>query len=437
MAKRIPRDPRFDNTRALFRDPYGFVAARTRRLGSDVFETRILLRRTLCLSGSQAAALLYDRERFRRRGATPGSVRSTLFGKGGVQGLDDEAHRRRKQMLMSLMTPERVRALAVLAIQQWEGAARQWMTSSRVVLYDELQKVLCRAACAWTGVSLAEAHVSDRTRDLASLYNEAALIPWGHLRARRARRRLERWIGALVGEVRTGRLAVAVDTPIGIVARHTDERGRLLAPRVAAVEVLNLLRPIVALSVYIVSLAHALREHPEWRARIAADPTAAEWFVQEVRRFYPFFPVIFARVRRDFEWHGYAFKRGRRALLDVYGTDHDPRTWEAPEEFRPERFASWREDPFALVPQGGGDHCPGHRCAGEALTLELLKRSLGFLLERLQYEVPNQDLRIDRARLPALPRDRFVVTRVKLLDAAGQASTPRSQATVSSSRAAR
>lgn len=51
MTRRIPRDPRFDGTRALLRDPYGFIAARSRRLGSDVFETRVLLRRTLCLSG--------------------------------------------------------------------------------------------------------------------------------------------------------------------------------------------------------------------------------------------------------------------------------------------------------------------------------------------------------------------------------------------------
>ena len=36
MAKRIPRDARFDGTRALLRDPYGFIAARTRRLGSVV-----------------------------------------------------------------------------------------------------------------------------------------------------------------------------------------------------------------------------------------------------------------------------------------------------------------------------------------------------------------------------------------------------------------
>lgn len=413
MAKPIPRDARFDGTRALLRDPYGYVAARSRRFGSDVFETRILLRRTLCLSGPQAAALLYDRERFRRHGAAPEPVRATLFGKGGVQDLDDEAHRRRKQMFMSLMTPERVRSLAGLAMAQWEGAARQWTASSRVVLYDELQKVLCRSACAWAGLPLAEAHVPERTRDLASLFDESGVLPWGHLRARRARRRLERWIGGLVRELRTGRQAAA-DTPIGIIARHTDERGRLLAPRVAAVEVLNLLRPTVAVSVYIVFLAHALHEHPEWRARIGADPSATEWFVQEVRRFYPFFPMIFARVRRNFEWQGYAFRRRRRALLDVYGTNHDPRVWDAPEEFRPERFSSWHTDPFALIPQGGGDHCPGHRCAGEGLTVELLKAALRFLVERLEYEVPNQDLRIDRTQLPALPCSRFVLTRVRL-----------------------
>jgi fatty-acid peroxygenase len=42
--------------------------------------------------------------------------------------------------------------------------------------------------------------------------------------------------------------------------------------------------------------------------------------------FAPFFPAVAARVRRDFDWKGYRLPRGRRVLLDLYGTDYDPRT---------------------------------------------------------------------------------------------------------------
>ncbi len=356
MANRIPRIKRFDSTRVLLRDPYGFIGQHCRRERTDVFEARILLRRVLCMSGPEAAALIYDRERFKRHGATPEPVRATLFGKGGVQGLDDEAHRRRKGMFMSIMTPGRVRELAELAVQQWEAAARQWAIDDRVVLYDELHVLLTRTVCAWAGLPLCEPELRQRARDLASLFDSAGALPWGHLRARRARSRAERWISERVRSIRRAPRGPGVESPAGMIASHKDEHGRLLPARIAAVEILNLVRPTVAVSVYIVFLVHALHEHPEWRERITGDPAACEWFVQEVRRFYPFSPAIFARVRRRFEWHGYEFKRGRRVLLDITSTNHDPRAWEAPDEFRPDRFAHWAGDP--VHPHSAGRRRP-------------------------------------------------------------------------------
>src|SRR4051812_4630494 len=54
----------------------------------------------------------------------------------------------------------------------------------------------------------------------------------------------------------------------------------------------------------------------------------------------------------------------------------------------------------------------GHRCPGEAITGEVMKGFLASLLSDIEYEVPPQDLRITRARMPALPRDRFVIENV-------------------------
>src|SRR3546814_10503319 len=97
-------------------------------------------------------------------------------------------------------------------------------------------------------------------------------------------------------------------------------------------------------------------------------------FVQEVRRFSPFVPAVAALGRREFEWRGYHFPSGRRVILDLYGTNHDARTWNAPEAFRPERFREWDESPFNFIPQGGGDHNVNHRCPGEWITIRLMKQ---------------------------------------------------------------
>ena len=118
-------------------------------------------------------------------------------------------------------------------------------------------------------------------------------------------------------------------------------------------------------------------------------------------------------MRHGFTWEGYAFPQGRRVLLDLYGTDRDGRTWDEPEAFRSERFARWARGAFELVPQGGGDHYANHRCAGEWITIALVKKTAVFLTQRIRYNVPEQDLRIDYGRLPALPRSRFVIRDVR------------------------
>lgn len=119
---RIPREKGLDSTLALAGDPYRFISNRCRRHRSDLFETRLLLRKTICMTGPEAARLFYDPSRFVRRGATPKAIQKTLLGEGGVQGLDDGAHRHRKQMFMSLMAPKRIEQLIQLTGAEWRSA---------------------------------------------------------------------------------------------------------------------------------------------------------------------------------------------------------------------------------------------------------------------------------------------------------------------------
>ena len=301
-----------------------------------------------------------------------------------------------------------------MADAEWEAAAKRWAARDEVVLYDEACEVLTRTVCIWAGVPLAEGEVGLRTRQLTRLFDAAGAKGLRHLASRLARKRANRWAAGIIADVRAGRRRPPEEAAACAIAWHRDRSDERLSPHVAAVELLNVLRPTVAVAVYVAFLAHALHEHPTCREQIKVDGDGyAECFVQEVRRFYPFFPAVAARVRRDFTWEGYAFPRGRRVLLDLYGTDRDGRTWDEPEAFRPERFARWAGGAFDLVPQGGGDHYANHRCAGEWITVALMKGATAFLVRRLRYDVPEQDFRIDYARLPALPRSRFVIRDVQ------------------------
>ena len=405
----MPRTNAFDSTFALLADPYRFIGNECAQRATDLFETRILLRPTICMHGARAAEVFYDPARFERANAAPEPLRATLFGSGGVQGLDGAAHRHRKAMFLTILAPESVDRLADETMETWLASVRDWCDRD-VALYPAIQQVLTCAVCRWAGVPLPDAHVAMRTRQLVALFDETANSLLGHVRSRIARVRLERWLAGFVEDIRSGRHRAPEGSAAAAVANHLGLDGRPLPARIAAVELLNVVRPAIAVSVFIVFAAHALAAHPECREPLRRGmPGYLDGFVQEVRRTYPFFPAVIARVRHDFVWDDYAFPEGRRVLLDLYGTNHDARSWTEPDAFRPERFAGSPVTPFNFVPQGGADARSNHRCPGEGLAIALMRMSVEFLTNHLEYEVPAQSLALDYSRLPAMPRDGFVI----------------------------
>lgn len=74
------------------------------------------------------------------------------------------------------------------------------------------------------------------------------------------------------------------------------------------------------------------------------------------------------------------------------------------------------ESAFNFIPQGGGDHYQGHRCPGEWITLELLKAASCLLTRAMRYDVPEQDLRVDLSRMPAIPESGFVIRNVQAMN---------------------
>ncbi len=357
-----------------------------------------------------------DPARFAREGAVPPRIMKTLFGLGGVQSLDGVAHRHRKAMFMQLMTPARIGALRAIASRIWLERSALWGNVDAVELYGQARGILTRAVCEWAGVPLAEREVETRARQFSCLFSSANALGPSHWRALHARGQMERWARAIVRGVRSGGVRPPTTSPVAEICSFRDLDGELLDTQVAAVELINLLRPTVATAVWIVYVALALHRYPETRESLRDTPDYAEWFAQEVRRYFPFFPLIAARVRETFEWNEYRFDKGTRVLLDLYGTDHDVRAWRGPDVFDPLRFRDWRGDPFSFIPHGPGDPNVNHRCAGERMALELMKMAATMLATKMVYEVPSrQDLSIDWSRLPALPRSRFMLSRVRLV----------------------
>jgi fatty-acid peroxygenase len=301
----IPRERAFDSTLSLFRDPYRLISRRCQHFGTDLFETRIFGRRTICMTGRQAAELVCDESKFTRFGAAPSAIQKTLLGRGGVQMLDGDAHRHRKAMFLSLMTTQRIEQFSDLFILRWREELKDWGRRPMVCFYDAITRVLFMAACEWAGVPLRPGHLDRRKRQVMALFDGAGSLGPRHLWSRLQRKRSERWMSRVVRHIRTGELQVDASTAAAGVASYRGLDGRLLDERAAAVELLNVVRPIVAIGVFLTFVVAALEQFPEWRSRLqTADQRTRLAFVEEVRRFYPFFPAVPSRTLCEFEWNG-------------------------------------------------------------------------------------------------------------------------------------
>lgn len=414
----LPNDGALDNTLPLLWQGYEFISGKCHSLDSDVFQTRLLLRDVICMQGAEAAALFYDQDKFQRNGAMPSRAQKTLVGVGGVQGLDGHAHRHRKHLFVShLMNPQRMDALAALHRQHWHSAIALWPQNKDLVFFELAQQVLCRSVCAWAGVPLSERQLSDRAKEFGLMIDSGARIGWHHWRGRLARQSCEAWISGEIKKVRAS--SQKNDSILHAFALYCDESGQLLPTEIAAVELINVLRPTVAIAQLATFSMLAMHQYPHIKERLQmGDADYLEWFVLEVRRFYPFFPFLAAYTRSDFTWKGFEFSKGTLVLLDIYGTNHDGRHWEYPEEFNPLRFKHWDAHPFRFIANGGATYEQHHRCPGEWITNQLMKVIIQFWLKDVVYEIPHQDLTVSLRSIPALPKSRMIIRPISYQSAA-------------------
>ena len=413
-GRQIPELEGKSHTASMIREGYQFFRNRRRGLRSDIFETHLLGERVICLSGEKAAELFYDTEKFIRKGAMPKRFQETLTGEGGVQSLDGEAHRHRKEAFMSLMSADKIGQLKEMAAGQWERKLNDFEQQAELNVYSEAQELLLRLACQWAGVPLKEKEVQEKKEAIIQLFESPATLGYTQWKAKKARQELEAWIGGMIKSVRKGDLIPYDGTAMKVFAFHKDENGELLSEKIAAVEVLNIIRPIVAISIYIAFEVHAMIQHPEDHRKLASENEKdLQDFVQEVRRLYPFFPFNAARVKEDFIWEGYEFEKGTLTILDFYGTNHDPSVWNNPEVFDPTRFKDEPITPYNLIPQGGGDFILNHRCAGEWATIEVMKVSLNYFANHMTFDVPKQDLSYSLVDIPSIPKSKIILKNVK------------------------
>ncbi|CAN6174471.1 unnamed protein product [Urochloa humidicola] len=134
-----------------------------------------------------------------------------------------------------------------------------------------------------------------------------------------------------------------------------------------------------------------------------------EAILKETMRVHPASPMLAPHLaREDTRVDGYDILAGTVVFVNMWGIGRDPAVWDAPEEFRPERFLESKIDmrgqDFELLPFGSGRRmCPGYSLALRVMALGLANLIHGFAW-RLPEGVTAEELSMEETFLLAVPR---------------------------------
>ena len=108
------------------------------------------------------------------------------------------------------------------------------------------------------------------------------------------------------------------NTTLHRFAWYRDLEGNLLDTEIAAVEVINILRPIVAIAIFINFTALAVYHYPEEREKLESGDENMLRCLYRKCAVLSFFPFVVALVKKDFTWNSYKFEEGTLNLLDLW-----------------------------------------------------------------------------------------------------------------------
>lgn len=361
-----------DQTLAFIRDPYRTISRYCYAKNTEAIETRIFFKKTWFLVGKDAAELFYD----------PAKIEQT--------------NPLSKEHLLKVFQDNFPKLKRIFSV--WLATkAESWQRESEIILNEEFNEILTATACEWTGVRLTNGDLKIRARELSSLTDQAG-IGLKQFISKASGNSVELWIQGLIEDIRSSGHEFKGQNIIDQMAWLKNADAKLLDPHLAALEMIALLRSIVALSSPMLFIVHALEENPECREPILLkEKNYSHRFIQEILRYYPITPPLLGYAREDFHWRGHHFKKDQRVLLDLYGTNHDSAKWEHPYVFNPNRFEESQDNFY-----------------DKDINQLLLGVALDFFVTAIDYKVPEQNLSIDWNHLPAIPKDGMIIDHIYL-----------------------
>ncbi|KAK1441466.1 hypothetical protein QVD17_07375 [Tagetes erecta] len=112
--------------------------------------------------------------------------------------------------------------------------------------------------------------------------------------------------------------------------------------------------------------------------------------INETMRMYPPGPLVFHESSKDCKVGGYHIPGGTMLLMNLWAMQNDPKNWDDPKKFKPERFIGLEDsrDGYKLMPFGSGRR----RCPAENLAMRMIGLTLGTLIQCFEWERTSEEM---------------------------------------------
>jgi cytochrome P450 len=257
-------------------------------------------------------------------------------------------------------------------------------------------------------VAVIDGAVNDLSHEIAARFKRPILIPdWvplpGHVRYRRALRRIEQVIARMIAE-RRSRADERSDLLSLLMLAGTDQDLPMSDRQLRDEAVTMLLAGHETTALALSWTWHLLTRHPDMQEQLATQAhevlghrkptiadlprlTGAEQVINEAMRLYPPAWAVGREALRDCELGGFPVPAGTAIYMCPWVLHRSARYFDDPEAFRPERWAgdlARRLPRFAYFPFGGGPRvCIGNRFALMEAVLVLTTMVQRIRLERI------------------------------------------------------
>lgn len=375
----------FDRSRSMS------LEERRAQYGTDFTLKLPLFGRCLVVSEPAEVRQLFKADPAELGNMTPNLGR--VMGSGSLFALTGESHRAQRKLLTPAFHGSRLAEYRTLMAEEARAGMSAWPVGESVASLPTMNaitlNIILRTVFGARGEALdALRQLLPRMVKLGSILAATPIpqwelfgyAPWG--RFNRMRAEYDATVGRLIERARSDPSIDSRSDILAMLIGATYDDGTPMRDREIADELITLLTAGHETTATTLAWAiERLRRHPEFLSKLVAAIDAGDddllgAFINEVQRTRPVIPMTFRQVHTD----GYALgpwrvPRGMHLMIAISLLQTDPRLFDEPKRFYPERFIEQRPDPYELIPFGGGTR----RCIGAAfahMELQVVLRTL-------------------------------------------------------------